>query len=360
MKRRLTPSVVAVSTFAGFALLNPVHAQETDAQLRQLQERLERLEQNQVSIPEQVTFSGLIETEAGYADAPGGGSTSDIVLATAEFGIQAAINDWIQAGTVFLYEEDDTPLEVDVGLIRLGNLEKSPYYLQAGQYYVPFGNFGTAMVSDPMTLEIGETRESAIQLGFEQGPMHAALYTFNGDTTDGDEDRIDQFGAKFGYSTGGLNAEAGYLSNLADSDSIQGALPTTTVADYVGAATLYADYQAGPFKVIGEYLGATDPFDAAQLAFDGDGAEPQAANIEGNYATRLAGLPATIALGYQQTDEALALGLPASRALTAVSVEIHPQASVSLEWARDDDYDRDEGGTGEESDTVTLQLAAEF
>jgi len=36
--------------------------------------------------------------------------------------------------------------------------------LTAGQLYVPFGAFETGLISDPLTLEIGETRESTVLL----------------------------------------------------------------------------------------------------------------------------------------------------------------------------------------------------
>lgn len=62
----------------------------------------------------------------------------------------------------------------------------------------------------------------------------------------------------------------------------------------------------------------------------------------------------------ESTEEAAGIELPNSRILSSLSFAIHPQATVLMEWPRDDDYDRHEGGTGEQTDTVTLQLAAQF
>ena len=68
----------------------------------------------------------------------------------------------------------------------------------------------------------------------------------------------------------------------------------------------------------------------------------------------------TIALGYQGTNEALPLELPEERMLATFSVNVLDNTAVSLEWARDQDYESTEGGTGESADTFTLQLAAAF
>jgi hypothetical protein len=92
-----------------------------------------------------VTVSGLIEVEAyttdyeDLADAGAGGDNSDIVLATAELGIDAQVNDWVNGNITFLYEEDDTDLEVDVAIITIANADATPFYFAGGQMYVPFG-----------------------------------------------------------------------------------------------------------------------------------------------------------------------------------------------------------------------------
>ena len=109
-----------------------------------------------------IEVGALIEVEAGYTSPFEGDSESDVVLATFELGISSQVTDWVEAGGTLLYEEDETDLEVDTGYITLANADVSPLFLTAGQIYVPFGAFETHMVSDPLTLEIGETRESTL------------------------------------------------------------------------------------------------------------------------------------------------------------------------------------------------------
>jgi hypothetical protein len=54
------------------------------------------------------------------------------------------------------------------------------------------------------------------------------------------------------------------------------------------------------------------------------------------------------------------LGLPSSRYMGIGSMVVLPGTTVSIEYFHDDDYDLDEGGTGESADIITTQLAYEF
>jgi len=83
-----------------------------------------------------------------------------------------------------------------------------------------------------------------------------------------------------------------------------------SLQDYVGGYDLYGSANIGDFTVIAEYLAAADAFDASELVFDGQGAEPRAYQAELGYGFEWAGMPATASVGLQGTDEALALGLP--------------------------------------------------
>jgi hypothetical protein len=56
--------------------------------------------------------------------------------------------------------------------------------------YVPFGNFESQIISDPLTLEIGEAGEDALQVGVEVEGFYDSIYTFNGDVTEGGDDKI--------------------------------------------------------------------------------------------------------------------------------------------------------------------------
>ncbi|MGQ9660206.1 MAG: LbtU family siderophore porin [Thermochromatium sp.] len=324
-----------------------------------------------------IEITGLIEVEASYLLPYEGGSESDIVLATAELDIRSQVNDWVEAGLSFLYEQDETDLEVDTAYLTFANADVSPLFLTAGQVYVPFGVYKTNLVSDPLTQEMGETRETALQLGFEHSGFSGSVYVFNGDNNVKGKDRIEGWGANLGFAQDSddwaWSMGAGYINDLGDSDSLQ----ETINDNRVGAAdldpsisidptertagwTLNAAANFGPFSLIGEYLSATDDFDPISLEFKGKGARPSAWNIEAGYSFSLLGRESVATVAYQGTREALALELPKERWLLGCSIEIFDRTSLGLEWARDRDYNTRDGGTGKSGDTFTAQLAVKF
>ncbi len=349
-------------------------------QRRQLQRQIDHVNENGASNSsgggwwQGVEMSGVIEVEASASDPYEGSQTSDVVVATAEIGIAAQINDWVAGEITLLHEEDDTDLEVDVATITIANQDVTPFFFSTGQTYVPFGVFETGAIADPLTLELGETRETVLQVGFENNGWSGSIFAFNGDVDKDTDDQVDQFGANLGYShdfgngrsvTVGVSA----ISSLGDSDALQDVLIDTNPGDYTGGASIFASFSAGGWTILGEYLTATEEFAMGTLAHNGDGAEPSAWNVELDYETTLFGMPTSFAAAVQGTNQALGLELPETRYILAASTEIYENTTLSLELAHDEDYGSGDTatntdgvvtGTGESADTVTLQLAVEF
>lgn len=357
--------------------INTLERQLNDLQ-RQLSSQRQDIEQNRKEqeklsdvadvlkpIGEHVTLSGLIEVETSFAEDYEGDDESDIVLATVELGIDIDLHKYVSGHILLLWEEDETePLDVDEGFITLGNTEFFPIYLQAGKFYVPFGNFETNMISDPLTLELGETRESAALLGLEFEGFYAGVYAFNGDIDESGDDEIESFGMNAGYAfeneNFSLDIGGGWINNIGDSDVLTDDALPGEIDDYVDGVNAYAIFSFQGVTLIGEYLAATEEFETIELDFDGDGAEPESWNIELGYTFDVAGHETTLAAAYQGTDEALALELPEDRYMGVISVGLVDGLSLALEYAHDEDYDKSDGGTGDEADMVTMQLALEF
>ncbi|MCD6534789.1 MAG: LbtU family siderophore porin [Deltaproteobacteria bacterium] len=347
---------------------NRTHLQKQEKQLeenRDDQEKLAHLSEGLKLLNDHVTISGLVEVEAGYSKDFDDNDASDITLATVELGIEIDLHKYVKASILFLWEEDDTePVDLDEGYIYLGNTEHFPLYLQVGKLYVSFGNFESNMISDPLTLELGETRESSAVLGLEFEGLYAGAYAFNGDIDKrGDDDEIKCYGFNTGYAfendTLGLDIGMDWINSIADSDTLGDALPGK-IKSYVSGFTAHANFSWQGFNLIGEYLGATDDFKADELEFKGKGAQPEAWNIEVGYIFEIAGHETVIAMAYQGSDEALALELPEERFLGTVGIGLIDGLSLALEYAHDEDYDKKDGGTGDNADTVTLQMALEF
>jgi len=321
----------------------------------------------EIQWPKGLTISGLVQVEARFNQDYNGTDSSELVVDELGLGIEAQVHKSVKAQIAFLYEQNATDLEIDEAYLTLGNSDVSPVSFTMGQLYVPFGNFESHMVSDPLTLEIAEARETAAQVGFETGGLSGSVYAFNGTTQDGVEDKIDHYGVNIGFAqeTESLSYDFGlsYISDMGDSDGLSDALganATSQAYDYVDGLGTHLLFNVGPVSFIGEYVMALDGFNAAHLAFNGNGAEPKAWNAEVGYTLEIAGKEGTLALGYQGTEEAIAMGLPETRLLAGLSLGIYENTTFSFEYRRDEDYGSGDSGTGNDADNVTLQLAVEF
>jgi len=317
-----------------------------------------------------IKVGGVAEVEATDSKDFTGASSSDITLSKVELYVDTQPHEYLSTHVQLLYEDGQNANEnvrLDEAYATLGNTEKFPVYLQAGKWSVPFGgDFDTAMSTDPMTKLFGEVHEASILLGGVYEGFTLQGYAFNGDTQkSGEGDNIDQFGVSLSY--GGekkgvaYNGGVSYVNNIADADPISDALTSkTALADYVGGFEAHGDVSYSGFTVRAGYMKALDSFKSGELAFNGQGAQPSAWNVEGSYTTEILTKETTFAGTVQGTDEALALGLPERRYGGAVTVGIVERFSVTAEYLHDEDYDVSEGGTGNSGHTATLKLAAEY
>ena len=347
-------------------------ARQRGEQAREAGEEEESLWQ---AINDHVELSGVVEVEASSWSVDDNGffeddDGSDLNLATVEIGLDARISEWSSAHVLLLYEEgeEDDHVTIDEGTITLGNMDKFPFYLSAGKMYVPFGCFETNMISDPLTLEMGETRDTAMQIGFETGYFFGSVYAFNGDIKEsGDDDKIDTYGASLGYvqvtDDKSFDLTFHYINNIADTDGIGDYLEDEVgdeIDDFVDGFSVHAHVGIGPFTLIGEYLTALDDFKDDEIAFNGGGAEPESWNVELGYTTKLFDRETTFALGYQGTDESVAFGLPEELYIGTISMELFDHTYLAFEYFHAEDYDTSDGGTDDDADVATMQLAVEF
>ncbi len=333
-------------------------------ELRQQQEAEGRAQK----INEYVTLFGLIEGEAVFGEDFEGNSFSEFNVATVELGFDVQMSEWAVGHILAMYEGgDDDDLFIDEANIWLGNYEKYPLLLTAGKFYMPFGNFETNMIQDPLTLEIGEINDYGAAIGIEHSGLYGAVFGYNGLKETGSSETISGFGLMAGYTYEyeEMTLETGisWVNNIADSGGISDALDANgfdTVIDHVGGLSVNILGSYGPFSLLGEYTTSLDSFAPIEIGFDGSGAEPKAWSVEFGYSTELFGKESVFAIGYQGTDEALELGLPESRIIGTASFVILNGTTVSFEYFHDEDYSLADGGTGENAGTFTTQLAYEF
>lgn len=307
---------------------------------------------------------GWIDAEGVYRHPDAGDNTAGIGVAEAVLGVEAAINDWIGGELGLLYEtvniglddgEAGTSTGVDVATLTIGAPEGS-WSFAAGRQYAPFGVFATRLISDPLTLELGEANDLVLQFGLSSGGLHGSIFGLYGD-----DDQEGGYGAVTGYSLERREIEFGlhlsYISDVGASDNLQGVIAASrdvnaNVPGWIVSTELgYKD-----LSLIGEYVAALERF--ADLA--GRGAQPSSWLLEAACDVGIAGKEAKVAVGYQDTSEALALELPAQRLLAGFSVGLATWFTPTIEWARDEDYAGKDGGRGERVSTITVRFRAKF
>ncbi len=331
-------------------------------------------------IQEHIRIGGLIEVGVAWQDLEyrDGSSEddSDLCLTTVELGIEAEVNEWVNAGALLLYEDptsfegenDETSVDLDEGWITIGNTEAYPLYFSAGKMYVPFGALLThfpddPLIDQPLTLLLGETSEKAALLGVEHHGFSVSGYLFNGDVDEsGEDNHVESYGFDANYSFDdeeGFDLLVGvsYLSNIADSDGLSEEIDE--VEDYVGGFDAYLHVGYARFFVDVEYMTATEDFEPTELTTgDGDGAEPAVWNVEVGYNWDW-GRNLEIALKYAGSDESEHLGLPEDRYGVCLNQEIFESVIVSLAYLNDDFEDDDIDGR-DDRDVVYSQIAIEF
>ena len=368
--------VLSLSIFAGTraALSEEISNYRLMEEVNELKEKTRELEaQVKGDAPgnwaERIELSGCIEVEAGYEDldfddsAESDEKSSDIVLATVELGVDVDIAKHVKGHVLFLWEEDDTdPVDMDEGIIIIDGEDVTSFYLNAGKMYVPFGSFESHFISDPLTLELGETNESALKLGFLNDKFDFCIGGFNGDIDEtGEDNHVETYfaGATFTLPEEtvadlGLTAGASYISNIADSDSLQDedGVDGASIEDYVGGFSAFVSACIrDKFFLEAEYLGATESFEAGELGFDGgESCRPSTWNIE------FACAPVDdleFGLKYEGSDDCGNL-FPESQYGGVVSYGLFESTSLALEYLYGE-FENDD-----ERHLITCQLAVEF
>ncbi len=356
------------------------HEKSAESRIEELSKRIEELEKNPAEGPDlsgwldKITLSGLLEAEAGYSrfepDAAGepNDEESDITFSTFELGLDAKLNEHVSGHALILWEEDDTePVDLDEGFITFTGTEEIPAYLHAGKLYVPFGVYETVFISDPFTLELGETRESAVFAGYHPEMVDVFAGAFNGDVNEiGKKNHINSFFT--GFTCGlpeddardfELSCGLSYLSNMADSDGLSGFNDLDDdgapdgVTDLVGGVSAHVslEYKDTAFFTA-EYVGALDDFKAGELTLapEGDPVRPAAWTTEISFVG-----PSQVGCGfkYEGTDDCGDF-LPETGYGCTVFCHPFECARLALE------YQYQEYANNDMNQGVTTQLAVAF
>ncbi|MCU7811891.1 MAG: LbtU family siderophore porin, partial [Candidatus Thiodiazotropha sp. (ex Notomyrtea botanica)] len=291
-----------------------------------------------------IEISGLVEIEAESIDPRSGNSYSNLTLTTAELGIKAQISSAVSGEIALLYEEDsEESLDVDVATLTLS--PEASWFFNAGQFYLPFGVFETQMTSDPLTLQLAETRETALEIGFTKGMLFGSIYIFDGEISNEETSKIDNFGIHLDLildrDNRHFDISLGYINDIRSSHGLIEYKGENQ--NQVGGITLRASLYSGPFTLIGEYVSANDMFET--------GDKPYAYNLEVGYGFSLSGIDANVAIGFQATGDAEQIELPKEIMLAAFSFEMFEHTTLGIEITSSKTYDN------QYAQALLLQLA---
>ena len=314
----------------------------------------------------------LVETEGFYSKA-GGASESDLVLATVEFKLEAALTDWLRGNVGLLWEEDSREDDnLDEGYITLGASESIPFYLVVGRFWQPVGNFESAFISDPLTLELMEINRTAGMIGYGnpwidvnvgafKGGTKAGYDVVDGNTNSLSDSTISDFYASVAFTPAEqVQCGAYWLSDLMETynyGSVGGLISDQPGYEKVGGAGVYVNLYLGRFTFNAEFASALDVY-----RLDGWEYTPAAYNFEGSY---LINDQVVVGLKYEGSEELYAgfsrtilevsEKYPGQAYGAVISYGFHEKASVAAEYLRVEELDNDTNGH-----IFTVQLALEI
>ncbi len=242
-------------------------------------------------------------------------------------------------------------------------------------------------------MRMARTKTRPVILGYKSqgdtGPF-AAVYAFKSDTILGNSAAG---GLNLGYNfklrqaTGEIGGSV--ISSLNDAGGMQntGSFIYTTFGGFasptngselvhkVPAVDVHANISYERYSLTAEWVSSMGRFRAEDLSFNGQGAQPQAAQIEGGMTFMAFDKPSSIGVGYQWSKDTLALNMPPQRINGVFNISIWKDTVESLEYRHDINYGVNQYangaaplgimnantlGTGGSSDTVLAQIGVYF
>ncbi len=313
-----------------------------------------------------LSIEGVVELESFSQNKPSDNDTG-AALATIEVKIEAPINPWAQAHILLLHEDgSEQDLILDESFISF-SFEQSTIKITAGKQIIPFGRFESYMISDPLTLEMAETKNNAIISHFENGEFHGSIYFFKGDIQNNSRYKS-KMGTHMGYSINknDLHIDFGlaYLSDLSESASLleyfedeKSDLNTQHSVPGFAVNTLIS---TGDWHAIFEYISTTRKYNANDMTLDAKGAQPSSFHAEISHDLLLVNRAFNFAIAIQGADQLVALDMPRNRNMVSASTALQPQVSVAIEYMHVASYHTENSTKQASSDVVSLQLAAQF
>ena len=302
-------------------------------------------------------------------------------IGTAELETATFINPWVSGFFSLDYQNipvitgsrnPQNTIYLNMGYATIGNLDQSPIYFSTGKMYMPFGRYNSAMWTTPVTKSLAQILDTSTLIGYSKNGIYAEAFAYN--TYQSTRNSLSQEGgANLGFkrSEGKIPFEFGvsYVSNIADSQGMRDTgygsddnsssefegfeVNGVELVHDVPGADIYGSIGVGKFTLIGEYVSATEAFDANDLSFNNEGAKPSALQAEIDYAMNIHGKPSLIGFLYGETWESLALNLPKKSYNVVASTSIWRDTIQALQYSYYTNYTSDDSATGDNKEGPT-------
>lgn len=324
-----------------------------------------------LSAAKELELSATLEVTAGWTK-QGGDKDTDVNVDTAEIDLGGKVTDRLSVAFALLYEEGED-LCFDSAEFEYALGDDSGLALHAGLLYLPFGTFETALISDPLTLELGEISAGAVGLKWEDDLFEAGAYVFGGelkgDLEDYTDDPDDVGFAAFAAlkPVEGLKLTAAFLSDLGEAglrDALADAYDEIAEEaekegeevefgyDGAPALNLSAVAEIDDLTVSAEWVGALDDFEICGV----EGGKPQAWAVDLAYALCD---DWTVACRYEGSKDFLSDEMPETQLAVGAEWAFDEHAAIALEyaWGR---FEKEDGERPDDRHMVTSRLAVEF
>lgn len=350
-----------------------------------------------------LAISGKVEPIATVGHPYIGGTTGDLSLGSNELDIAAAVHEAAEAYIAISYTSlpanyvvqrvNNAILNLNMGFVNIGDLDETPYYLTAGQLFIPFGRYSSSMISPPLTMIMSRIKSRPVIVGYrsqEQTGPYAALYGYRADTTLGTS-AVGGINAGFIYDSGVINGELGasFVSSMNDAGGMQitGSPPNSTFGGFASVTNGNEDVKKIPsfdvhwilafdrYSLTAEWVTSVGRFRPQDLSFNGVGAQPQAAQLELGATFMTLNKPSSLSASAQWSRDSLALNMPNYRYNLVYNISIWKDTVESIEYRHDVDFGRRDYangaapagfvnantlGTGGSSDTLLAMIGVYF
>jgi hypothetical protein len=279
-------------------------------------------------------------------------------LSALGINIFSVINPWISSLISLGYDSgtrgiatpeikvDNSRIQLRRGFITFGNLDKSPYYLSAGQMYIPFGSFSSAGSQSTLPGSLGRILGRAISSGYTQQGFSSTLFIMQSPSLASES--LNQWGWNIKQEmhldkTQKFELGFSFLHNLTDANQVLSALKEDRIAagettlhinNAIPAIDFYSKLSLTDYTFIIEYLTATRHFSTNDFS----GIKPKALHLEAQYHIPQAEHPLHFALGYDQSFDAASLNLAKKSLFFRSSTNVWPNTSQGIEWRHNWNY----------------------